>query len=92
MRISQRHIKEIFKARYVSFDLRKISVIGQTITNGQTKKTDRIFFLYLPKNVYTITILIITILIMFTLYLLCLLCYTLLYLLCLLCYTSLYLL
>jgi len=38
MRISQRHIKEIFKARYM-------------VKHGQTKKTDRIFFLFLPKNV-----------------------------------------
>jgi hypothetical protein len=36
MRISQRNIKEIFKARYVSFDLRKISAATLTFIIGQT--------------------------------------------------------
>jgi hypothetical protein len=42
MRISQRHIKEIFKARYVSFDLRKISAL--TITSDH--KSDGLLIFY----------------------------------------------
>jgi len=63
MRISQRHIKEIFKARYISFDLHKISafiylkkaktsatltfIIGQTILLMVKQKKTCVHFFFI---------------------------------------------